>query len=240
MFSGNWGSAAGAPQQGGGGGRKRGRTLEEHIEHDIRDAHPEGEAVQFISDIKHTIEKELHKPPSSACLAELCIDHVLSRLPYRSILENLFGDMPNSQIPDIPVISRVYEEKFMRQPMGQEAPCAMGSMCECMFIDRSQAFVGVEFRLQNDPPGSPQMCVLCSRKTTQKLFYDMCYTGHAPKCVIQRYGNIFGQAGNPIETRKNSTNPLTTRRILPGLHACLSQRHWAQEHASSHHVPPEE
>jgi hypothetical protein len=54
------------------------------------------------------------------------------------------------------------------------------------------------------------MCVLCSRKTTQKLYFDMCYAGVAPHCVIQRYGspepvsplkrtcrygNIFGQVG---------------------------------------------
>ena len=64
----------------------------------------------------------------------------------------------------------------------------------CRFVDRQAPFVGVEFRLPSDPEG-PQLCVLCSRRTTQKLFYDMCYAGKAPKCVIQRYGNLFGQAG---------------------------------------------
>lgn len=68
----------------------------------------------------------------------------------------------------------------------------MGEQCECMFIDRNAPFVGVEFRLQGDPE-TAQLCVLCSRRLTQKLFYDMSYTGQTPKAVIQRYGNVFGQ-----------------------------------------------
>ena len=40
------------------------------------------------------------------------------------------------------------------------------------FIDRNTPFTGVEFRLQHDPITS-QLCVLCSRRTTQKMFYDM-------------------------------------------------------------------
>ena len=70
----------------------------------------------------------------------------------------------------------------------------MGDLCECRFIDRQCPFTGVEFRLPDDPP-TPQLCVLCSRKATQKMFYDMCYAGVAPKGVIQRFGNIFGQPG---------------------------------------------
>lgn len=54
--------------------------------------------------------------------------------------------------------------------------------------------MGVEFRLDDDPD-TPQLCVLCSRRLTQKLFYDMCFAGKAPKGLIQRYGNIFGQPG---------------------------------------------
>ena len=70
----------------------------------------------------------------------------------------------------------------------------MGDLCECRLIDRQCPFPGVEFRLPDDPP-TPQLCVLCSRKATQKMFYDMCYAGVAPKGVIQRFGNIFGQPG---------------------------------------------
>ena len=39
------------------------------------------------------------------------------------------------------------------------------------------------------------MCVLCCRKTTQKLFFDMCYTGRRIKGLIQKYGNLCNQPG---------------------------------------------
>ena len=87
-----------------------------------------------------------------------------------------------------------YDLTSLAQPERGELPCAMGDLCECRFIDRQCAFTGVEFRLPDDPP-TPQLCVLCSRKATQKMFYDMCYAGVAPKGVIQRFGNIFGQPG---------------------------------------------
>lgn len=82
----------------------------------------------------------------------------------------------------------------MRQPLPGERPCAMGDLCECMFIDKSCPFVGTELRLPNDPDAA-QMCILCSRCTTQKCFYDLCYLGQPVAGVIQRYGSIYGQPG---------------------------------------------
>lgn len=120
---------------------------------------------------------------------------MLSRVPYRDILENLFGGGSEVAVPDLPIISRAcvnffkncgtdarlkrvhrYEESYMRQPEPGEKACAMGEACECRFLDRQCPFTAVEFRLAGDPP-SPQLCVLCSRKATQKMFYDMCYAG---------------------------------------------------------------
>jgi hypothetical protein len=63
-----------------------------------------------------------------------------------------------------------------------------------MHIDRNAPFVGVEIRFHGDPE-TPQMCVLCSRATTQRCFYDLCFLGKPIKGVIQRYGGIFGQPG---------------------------------------------
>jgi len=63
-----------------------------------------------------------------------------------------------------------------------------------MHIDKASPFVGVEMRLPNDPE-EPQMCVLCSRSTTQKCFYDVCFLGKSVAGVIQRYGSIYGQPG---------------------------------------------
>jgi len=155
---------------------------------------------------------------------ELQLDHVLSSVPYQEMLESLFGGV-NSGQPSLPLITKAYEESFMREPGPGERPCAMGAKCECMFIDPNAPFVGVEFKLEfgSEPKWEsglnfgevnsgglnfgeeaqtgaktntkPQMCVLCSRKTTQKLFYDACYTGRRVQGVIQRYGNLCNQPG---------------------------------------------
>jgi hypothetical protein len=125
---------------------------------------------------------------------ELQLDHVLSSVPYRDMLESLFGTV-SGQTPNIPIITKAYEESFMREACPGEKQCAMGPKCECMFIDPNAPFVAVEFDLPSDDTKGPKMCVLCSRKTTQKLFYDACYTGTRIQGLIQRYGNLCNQPG---------------------------------------------
>ena len=84
----------------------------------------------------------------------------------------------------------------MREAGHGERQCAMGVKCECMFIDANAPFVGVEFDLPNPQIDSKaNLCVLCSRKTTQKLFYDACYSGTRTQGLIQRYGNLCNQTG---------------------------------------------
>ena len=124
----------------------------------------------------------------------LNMDHILARVPYKSMLENLFGNLDET-IPHVPILSRAYEESFMRQAMPGERQCVMGDMCECMHIDKASPFVGVELRLQGDPEQTQMMCVLCSRSATQKCFYDICFLGRPIRGVIQLYGGVFGQPG---------------------------------------------
>lgn len=152
--------------------------------------------VQFQSDLQQTILRRLNQPPpvGGGGGEQLCLDHILARVPYKTMLENLFGNL-DPAVPDVPILTKAYEESFMRQPLAGERACAMGELCECMTIDRTAPFVGVELRLPNDPEKTPQMCVLCSRAATQRCFYDMCYLGRPVKGVIQRYGGIFGQPG---------------------------------------------
>jgi hypothetical protein len=163
--------------------------------------------VPFQSDLHHSIMRRLNTsdapaqegPPPAATMmmmsASLNLDHILARVPYKSMLENLFSSASlTDTAPDVPILTRAYEESFMRHPHPGEQACVMGDVCECQFIDKNAPFVGVELRQQNDPE-TPQMCVLCSRATTQKCFYDMCFLGKPMKGVIQRYGSIFGQPG---------------------------------------------
>lgn len=172
--------------------KKRRRTFVEESEDHAAHSLPR---VQFSSDLQQTILRRLNAPEQPASLPPIRLDHILSRVPYRSMLENLFPHAQEDSLTrDVPILSRAYEESFMRQPLPGERPCAMGDLCECMQIDKTCPFVGVELRLPGDPDEA-QLCVLCSRSTTQKCFYDMCYLARPVPGLIQRYGAIYGQAG---------------------------------------------
>lgn len=181
MFPANWDPTS-AP-------KKRRKTFLEDTDQRAAESIP----VEFQSDLQQTILRRLNADRTPQPPPKLHLEHILSSVPYRSMLENLFAGV-GLEAPAVPILSRAFEESFMRQPLAGERACVMGDLCECMQIDRSAPFVGVELRLQGDPEAQ-QMCVLCSRMTTQKCFYDMCYLGVPVKGVIQRYGNIFGQPG---------------------------------------------
>jgi hypothetical protein len=139
-------------------------------------------------------------PNKEACTTQppimLNIQTLLSRLPYQQMLNQVFTDDAKST-DTIPVVTRVYEESFMREPIyDHERKCVCGDACEFNFIDASIPFVGVEFTLNTDTQDEePQMCVLCSRRTTQEMFYNMVYNGHRFRGFIQRYGNLCQQPG---------------------------------------------
>ncbi len=152
------------------------------------------------------------------------LDHILSCVPYKDMLQDLFQQQAADQnhhrghSSNIPVVTKSYEESFMREPMWDyERPCMMGGCCECNFISTrpGEGFTAVEFLLPSEDveeesvscddeqgrrrSGSSsrprQMCVLCHRKLVQSLFYDIIYCGTPYRGVIQRYGNICNHAG---------------------------------------------
>jgi hypothetical protein len=136
---------------------------------------------------------------------ELQLDHILSGVPYQSMLESLFGGLTHT-VEDVPLVTKAYEESYMREAGPGEPACSMGDLCECRFIDKNAPFVGVQFQLPNAAPiqdadpanrtkQPPKLCVLCYRKTTQKLFYDMCFLGKRVNGLIQPYGNLCNQPG---------------------------------------------
>jgi hypothetical protein len=158
----------------------------------------------IIGMIKRQINNSRFAP---ATPEELQLDHVLSSVPYRDMLQSLFGTTCGPS-PNLPIITKAYEESYMREAGPSEKQCAMGPKCECMYIDHNAPFTAVQFDLPSDLPAivaaipgetastnTPKLCVLCSRKTTQKLFYDACYSGKRVQGVIQRYGNLCNQPG---------------------------------------------
>lgn len=153
---------------------------------------PTPEALRLPQIILRNLNTAAHTP---ATPAELDLDTVLSRVPYREILENLYG-RDHCAVPEVPVVSRAYEEAFLRETLAGERPCVAGDLCECMNIDPCTPFVGTEFLLPGEPlPATPQFCVLCSRKLTQKLFYDIVLAGKDVHGLIQRYGNLCNVPG---------------------------------------------
>lgn len=133
-------------------------------------------------------------PPSVV----LDIHSLISRLPYSQMLNQVFTDDANSSIV-VPVVTRAFEESFMREVIHtHERSCVCGENCECNFIDPQMPFVGVEFTLggQTTPIDiGNQMCILCSRRLTQELFFNMVYNGHRFRGIIQRYGSLCNQPG---------------------------------------------
>ena len=128
---------------------------------------------------------------------DLNLDHIICRVSsYTALLQDLFSD-DSITAPDIPIVTKKYEESFMREPADHtERKCVMGDDCECNFIVKGDGFTAVEFLLPNSQPTEhAQMCVLCHRRSVQSLFYDTVYSGIPYKGVIQRYGNICSQEG---------------------------------------------
>jgi hypothetical protein len=141
----------------------------------------------------------LESSSATDALPMIDTESLLSRLPYRKMLGDMFGGCLRGNLRNltIPYVTRAYEEAFMREPShSNERECANGAQCECMFIDRGQSFICVEFLLPGEtPPRTPHLCVLCCRAVTQQLYYDVVFDRTDFPGTIQRFGNLHGQPG---------------------------------------------
>ena len=164
-------------------------------------------ADSIVDIIKRRVNDSRFAP---AMPVELQLDHVLSSVPYQAMLESLFGGV-SQPAHEVPLVTKTYEESFMREPVAGELPCALGDLCECRFIDKNAPFIGVQFELpgtrQDQRDGSANMCVLCYRKTTQKLFYDACYSGKECKASFSLTGISATNQGNTPEAACSSVLP---------------------------------
>lgn len=131
---------------------------------------------------------------------EKAADHVATNLTLSadavlqcSSLKHVLLETNLSKVQEsIPIVSRAYEETFLREPnSSDELPCSMGKSCECMYIDDKQRFVGVQYVLPSLAHSS-SLCLLCLRKVTHLLFFHTIRQGKTPQGVIQRYGNKCG------------------------------------------------
>lgn len=165
---------------------KRKRTA--HID---RDSDNDKEDSQDMCAIREAIDRTLlssgiPQPEETGNLGWL-----LSKI---SVVKMLAG-LPEQSLYSVPIVTRAYEESYMRECKdATEKPCIFNSHCECMKIDRENQFVGVQFELPC-MQASNGMCVLCLRKSTHLIFYNILREGHRVKQVIQKYGNICNMPG---------------------------------------------
>eukprot|EP00961_Rhodomonas_salina_P140754 1894388-Rhodomonas_salina.2 len=149
------------------------------------------EDSSVLETIKNTVSnsRTLQLPDDSVNL-----DSILSNIPYKKIIEDVYENYP-TQVAGIPLVTRAYEESFMRECEGdKERQCIKMQDCECMKIDKGNRFIGTQFLLPTDTPDdTPRMCVLCMRQETQHMFFDMMYDGKTFRFPIQKYGNICNQ-----------------------------------------------
>jgi len=192
--------AAGA-EGGRGGGHRRAAGADDGANDDGEEdgARGVGAALSATECTLTHISRVLEWHTRNDCLAEV---PALSTFDTRTLLDSVpFCKLLSNIRPavtglEIPLVSRVYEEQFMRQCIAaHEKPCCMGNQCECMMISKTNPFVGVQFAVPNTEHGNNSMCVLCLRKVTTLLFYRTIQKGISVNTQIQRHGNICNQAG---------------------------------------------
>jgi hypothetical protein len=166
------------------------------------------ETESVMKGLYYQVEK-LARRPGCALKEGIYLDSIMTHIPYTDVLEQMFGGNDVTDSACVPVVTRAYEESYMRETMDTgEEPCIMGSNCECQFVDEHNPFIGVQFTLpveafssssatnsMIEELSSNKLCVLCCRKNTQSLFYEALYNHRAYTSCIQLYGNICDRPG---------------------------------------------
>jgi len=173
---------------------------------------------------------------------QLMLDNIISQLPFKDVLYKLNHTDINRKNPNLPLISKRFEESFMRAPMhARERLCAMGGNCECNFIDLHKPFTAVEFC---PPMGTPanentqrHMCVICHRKLVQSCFYDAQFSVQQWDVLVQNYGNIFGHTDEYSKGVVLISPPNTDLlRIMPLPIACHQRNQYTVDDCGVRHL----
>lgn len=168
------------------------RTLSKRSRHDVTTS-----AIAEIEEILRGYEEQADNTSADTSQTSvwIALKIVLDNSTFqRSLLAHDMSRRMENHV--VPVVSRAYEESFMRECMAEdEKPCSMGQYCECNFIDEQHGFVGVAFVMPEIDSEARGLCILCLRKLTQMLFYRVQKSGFRSSHLIQTYGNICDQPG---------------------------------------------
>ena len=179
-------------------GKRKGSEAHESVakrpKSNFEDACPSHRDI--VSSLLCTLRRQAHAADpcsvedESDLVVEACA--MLSAVPFGQMLQQVPGGEPAVEVP---VVTRAYEEQYMRGQMTRNEPlCEMGAECECMLLDSKIKFVGIQFEIPYTTSAlGNKLCVFCLRKMTQLLFYETVERGLPVKQVLQKYGNIRGE-----------------------------------------------
>jgi len=157
----------------------------------------------IVLDIRKFVNKNIAQLPMSkekldkmVCGMTQNLEQIVSSTNYRSVLKSEKSEKI-TYTNDIRFVSKSYEDTYLRQPITNgERKCIRGNECECMYIDRTQPFIGVEYVLPwENSKEEIGMCLPCVRAATQILFYDIVHSGASVNGIIQRFYNKHSIAG---------------------------------------------
>lgn len=108
----------------------------------------------------------------------------------------------------IQVVTRAYEDEYLREPVRKERPCIMGDQCQGMHLPhiKDDAFVIREFLLPTEEeqykrtgklPAEGRLCLMCKRSEIARAFINVRADGMGVKSnvMLQDYRNIVGEEG---------------------------------------------
>ena len=168
---------------------------------DENDAKPKSKAKNGQPErclpLRDEILRNLQKDTGHPIVELLEVDSLIYRIPYKKMLTSLCNRDTKCAAPHIPYVTRAYEEAFMHEAISKDQrQCARGNMCECMFIDKANPFICVQFLLPGEKQKEePNLCVVCCRATTQQMYYDVMFENQNFAGTIQQYGNLHSQEG---------------------------------------------
>ena len=108
----------------------------------------------------------------------------------------------------IEVVTRSYEEKYLREPIGNERSCVMNENCQGMMLNHitDNKFILREFLLPSEEeeakrtgqwPKERRLCILCKRAEIARAFINIRADGMGVKenIILQDYRNLVNISG---------------------------------------------
>lgn len=108
----------------------------------------------------------------------------------------------------IEVVTRDYEQRYLREPVGNERQCIMGELCQGMQLPhvKDQKFILREFLLPSEEeqskrtrqwPKEGRLCILCKRAEIARAFINIRADGMGVKnnMILQDYRNLVNVPG---------------------------------------------